>query len=50
VIETSSHKNARRLPTSRKHMTIRNDVRDSFFIEMIVSIHVICPNTSSMKG
>ena len=31
MIETSSHKNARRLPTSRKHMTIRNEARDRRF-------------------
>jgi len=31
VIENSSHTNACGLPTSRKHMTIRNDVRARCF-------------------
>jgi len=49
VIENSSNTNARGHSTSQKHMTIRNDARDRFFIEMIVSNHVKCPKTSSMK-
>jgi len=50
VIENSSNTNARRLPTSRKHMTIRNDIRDCCFDWNDYVKNVICPNASNMKG